>query len=156
MHCTNAIWFCCCFFFRSTSIEDVGVLNTTEILPRVADVTVAIEHDPPCLRGECYPWRFRIINNEKKPIFNVRISISSSEGRIYDQPKIDSNCASFLELSCGSLDTNCTGDWMSFFTQMEQAGTHNVTFQVLFRLIFGILMVQTIVVMCFFYRLIIW
>ncbi len=36
-----------------------------EILPRRADVDVQLVHEPPALRGESYPFRVRLVNNEQ-------------------------------------------------------------------------------------------
>ena len=116
---------------RMSLMEDVVLISTAEILPRSADVIVNVEHDPPALRGECYPLRVQITNKENQTISNVELAVSISEGRIHNMPKIDTNCSSFIKLSMDQIGSNQTSEWFSFFTQMEQPGTHTFTFEVI-------------------------
>jgi len=116
-------------------MEDVVLTSTTEILPRSADVVVDVEHDPPALRGECYPLRVQITNKEDQTISNVEVTVSVSEGRIHNLPKIDAGCPSSIKMSLDRIESSNTSEWLSFFAQMEQPGPHTFTFEVVFPLL---------------------
>ena len=117
-------------------MEDVVLNGTAEILPRSANVVVNVEHDPPALRGECYPLRVQITNKEDQTISDVELTVSTSEGRIHNVPKIETGCPSSIKLNLDPIESNQTGDWLSLFTQIEQPGTHTFTFEVIGRCYF--------------------
>jgi len=115
---------------KTSVMEDVVLNGTAEILPRSANVVVNVEHDPPALRGECYPLRVQITNKEDQTISDVELTVSTSEGRIHNVPKIETGCPSSIKLNLDPIESNQTGDWLSLFTQIEQPGTHTFTFEV--------------------------
>lgn len=109
-------------------LAGVFVLNTTEILPRTANVELNLQHEAPALRGECYPIHLELINREKEEITNVTLTVTTgNDGRVHDQPKIDGS--STVELKSDLISTGQICNW-NVFTQMEQPGKHYVTFQV--------------------------
>ena len=113
------------------AINDVVVHCPAEILPRTANVELVLLHEPPALRGECYPLYVKLINQEKVEISQVDLTVTCSKGRVHDQPKIDSlNCGSSIRLSSPTIAATEGHEW-TLYVQMEQPGTHNITFQVL-------------------------
>lgn len=114
---------------KTRPIEDGVVHCSTEILPRLANISLVVEHYPPALRGECYPLRIQLLNKELDNISDVEIAVTCPEGRIHDQPKIDYNCTSSLKLSCQDISAGDQRDWM-VFVQIEQPGTCDLNFLV--------------------------
>lgn len=110
-------------------LANLFVLNTTEILPRTANVELMMHHEPPALRGECYPIHLELFNCENEDITNVGLTVttSSSDGRVHDQPKIDGNVS--VQLKAEKITPGQTFHW-NVFVQMEQPGKHGITFQV--------------------------
>ncbi|KAK4015014.1 Trafficking protein particle complex subunit 11 [Daphnia magna] len=110
-------------------LAGIFVLNTTEILPRTANVELVVHHEAPALRGECYPLHLELFNRENEDIINVTLTVttSSSNGRVHDQPKIDGNVSA--QLKNEKLTAGQTCQW-NVFAQMEQPGNHCITFQV--------------------------
>ena len=109
-------------------LADVYVINATNILPRSARIDVQIEHDPPVLRGECYPLRLNLASLENEEIVDLQLTASvSGTGRIHDQPKIGTDTS--VRLAAGDMAPGANRTW-HVFVQIEQAGQHSVDFEV--------------------------
>lgn len=114
------------------SLADLLVINSCNVLPRSAKIDLKIEHEPPVLRGECYPLRIELVSLEKEDIINLQLTTTvGPASRIHDQPKIGTDTT--VELTGNVIAAGGNQIWHVFF-QTDQPGKHTINFQVNFPL----------------------
>lgn len=114
--------------FKAGGLRDVFVLNAAEMRPRNASVDLAVVHEPPALRGECYPLRIELASREGDTIRNVRLVVTAGNGAfVHDQPKIDRQTS--VHLTTEAVAVGEVAKW-NIFSQMEHPGKYYLHFQV--------------------------